>query len=74
MAGVRDTKVITYAGFVADGSLVRQYPALEGRPVPIQIDCPERPTDAIAALLDQAAPSLSEFGISVSLNVRGYGT
>jgi hypothetical protein len=86
MAGVGDTKVIdlvgegpdgeviTYAGFVADGSLVRQYPDLERRPVRIQIDCPEQPTDAIAALLDQAAPSLSEFGISLSLYVRGYGT
>ena len=37
----------------------------------IQIDCPEEPTDAIAALIEQAAPSLSEFGITVSVNVRG---
>jgi hypothetical protein len=49
---------------------VRQYPDLEGRPARM-IDCPEQPTDAIAALLAQAAPSLSEFGISLSLNVRG---
>jgi len=28
----------------------------------IQIDCPEQPTDAIAALIEEAAPSLSEFG------------
>lgn len=67
-------KLITYAGFVADQSLVRQYPDLEGRPVRIQIDCPAQPTDAIAALIDQAGPSLSEFGITVSLNVRGAST
>jgi uncharacterized protein DUF6572 len=66
-------KLITYAGIVADRSLVRQYPDLEGRPARM-IDCPEQPTDAIAALLAQAAPSLSEFGISLSLNVRGYST
>jgi hypothetical protein len=64
-------KLITYAGFVADRGLVRQYPDLEGRPVRIQIDCPEQPTDAIAALVDQAAPSLAEFGITLSFNVRG---
>ena len=64
-------KLLSYAGFVADGSLVRLYPDLEGRSVRIQLDCPEQPTDAIAALLDQAAPSLSEFGITLSLNVRG---
>ena len=52
-------KLISYAGFIAEGSLVRQYPDLEGRSVRIQLDCPEQPTDAIAALLDQAAPSLS---------------
>jgi hypothetical protein len=67
-------KLITYAGYVADGSLVRQYPDLEGRPVRIQIDCPEQPTDAIAALIEQAAPSLSEFGITVGVNVRGPST
>jgi hypothetical protein len=67
-------KLITYASFVADRSLVRRYPDLEGRPVRIQIDCPEQPTDAIAALIDQAGPSLSEFGITVNLNVRGPST
>jgi hypothetical protein len=50
---------------------VRQYPDLDGKPVRIQIDCPEQPTEAIATLLEQAAPSLSEFGITVSINVRG---
>lgn len=67
-------KLVTYAGFVANRDLVHQYPDLEGRPVRIQIDCPEQPSDAVAALLDQAAPSLSEFGITVSLNVRGAST
>jgi hypothetical protein len=67
-------KLITYASFVADRGLAREYPDLEGRPVRIQIDCPEQPTEAIAALLDQAGPSLSEFGITVSLNVRGPST
>jgi len=67
-------KLITYASFVADRSLVRRYPDLDGKPVRIQIDCPEQATEAIATLLEQAAPSLSEFGITVSVNVRGPST
>lgn len=63
-------KINTYAGFILDGSLVRHYPETTHRPVLIQLDCVQQPTDDIATIVDHARGQLEKLNIGFRLNVR----
>lgn len=64
-------KINTYAGFVLDGSLVRDYPETQGQPVRVQLDCVEQPTGRIAVVTDHAATELVKLDIGFTVRVRG---
>jgi hypothetical protein len=62
-------KIEAYAGFILDGGLARRYPEVAGRPVRIQLDCPERPDREISRITDHAAVRLDRQGIGFSVRV-----
>jgi hypothetical protein len=63
-------KFDVYTEFVHRGGLVRECPEAEGEPVWVQLDCVDEPTDAIAAVVEEAADRLDGLGIGFALNVR----
>lgn len=64
-------KLNYYAGVIVDGSLIAQYPECAEKVFRIQIDCATPPTDQIADVLSFTQPRLAEYGIGLSVNVRG---
>jgi len=63
------SKVNTYAAYILDGTLNRQYPETIGQPVYIRLDCPEEPTDDIAAIVDWAARQLRDWNIGFLVKI-----
>lgn len=63
-------KINTYAGFIFDGSLARQYPETDGQPVRIRLDCTQAPDGHIAHITDHAATQLAGHGIGFQVNPR----
>lgn len=63
-------KINAYAGFILDGSLVCHYPEKSHRPVLIQLDCVQQPTDDITTIIDHARGQLEKLNIGFRLNVR----
>jgi len=63
-------KINTYAGYVLDGSLTREYPESVGGSVRIRLDCAEVPTGHFAHITAHAAIS-SRFSTSTSRSTRG---
>ena len=68
-AQLRD-KINTYAGYVLDGSLARQYPETVGQRVKIRLDCIEEPAGHLAHVLHHAAAQLAIRGISFHVNPK----
>lgn len=62
-------KINTYADFIMDGTLAREYPETAGRPVDIQLNCCEAPSGEFAMILDHAASQLQRLGIGLRVNV-----
>lgn len=61
-------KINTYAGYILDGGLARQYPETEGGPVRIRLDCISAPTDHFAHITEHAANQLTALGIEFVVN------
>ena len=61
-------KINTYAGYVLDGSLARQYPETAGGQVRIRLDCAEAPSGHFAHITAHAARQLSAHGIDFQVN------
>jgi hypothetical protein len=62
-------KINAYAGFIINGSLLRQFPVAEGRHVIIQLDCPEPPSGEIAAIVEHTVTELSKLGIGFQVHI-----
>lgn len=65
-------KINTYAGYILDGGLARQYPETEGAAVRIRLDCTEAPTGHFAHITDHAADQLDALGIDFVVNPTGW--
>jgi hypothetical protein len=63
-------KINTYAGFVLDGALQRQYPEALGHRVRLQLDCSSEPTAEIAEIVRHANHKLFGFDLEVVVRVR----
>jgi hypothetical protein len=63
-------KINSYAGYILDGSLARQYPETEARMVCIRLDCLEAPDGHIAHITDHAAAQLDLHGIGFHINPK----
>jgi hypothetical protein len=63
-------KINTYAGYVIDGSLSRDYPETVERPVRVQITCADQPCGDIAAIIEHARTKLGELGIQLIVQAR----
>jgi hypothetical protein len=63
-------KINTYATFILDGGLVRQYPAARGLPVDIQLNCPSPPTGPYAAIVEHATAQLKSAGIGFRVSIQ----
>ncbi|GAB2698192.1 DUF6572 domain-containing protein [Thalassiella azotivora] len=70
-AGQLQEKINTYAGYLIDGSLTRQYPETTGLPVRIRLDCAETPHGHFAHITDHAAVQLAARGIDFVIKARG---
>ena len=66
-AQLRD-KINTYAGYIFDGSLAKQYPETGGKPVRIRLDCTEAPTGHFAHIAKHAANQLAARDIDFQVN------
>ena len=64
-------KINAYAGFVLDGTLVANYPEIEGRALCFQLDCAEPPTGEFEAITRVATEQLARLGIGFRVNARG---
>ncbi len=64
-------KINTYAGYILDGGLAREYPETAGQPVNIQLECSQAPNGEIAVIIEHAAAKLVQLGIGFRINVRG---
>jgi hypothetical protein len=62
-------KINTYAGFIMNGTLARQYPETAGQPVDIQLNCCEKPSGDFAAIIEHATAQLQRIGIGFRVNV-----
>ena len=62
-------KINTYAMFVLDEGLIRTYPETAGKPLRIQLDCPEPPTTEAAKLIQVASQRFADYGIRFVVNV-----
>lgn len=63
-------KINTYAGYVLDGSMARQYPETAGGPVRIRLDCTDTPTGHFAHITAHAASQLTARSIDFQVNQR----
>jgi len=63
-------KINTYATFILDGGLVRQYPAAKGLPVDLQLNCPSAPTGPYAAIVEHATAQLKPAGIGFRVSIQ----
>ena len=61
-------KINTYAGYILDGSLARQFPQTSGKTVRIRLDCPETPRGHYAHIIEHAARQLSDRDIDFQVN------
>ena len=64
-------KCNTYAGYVLDGSLVRDYPEAEGVPTRIRLDCVEEPSGHFAHITSHTVEQLAKHDIAFQVNARG---
>lgn len=64
-------KINTYALFALDGGMVSRYPASEGKPVRIQLDCRGVPAGPIARLIDLATLRLADYRVEFVVSVAG---
>lgn len=62
-------KINTYAGYVLEGGLEREYPDTVGQPVLIQLNCTEPPHGEVATTLDFAIDQLKGLGIGFRVNI-----
>jgi hypothetical protein len=63
-------KIHTYAGYVLDGILARQYPETAGESVTIRLDCAEAPTGEYAYITAHVANQLNRYGINFRISPR----
>jgi hypothetical protein len=65
-------KLNSYLEFALDGALTNRYPELKGKPLIIQLDCPEEPNQAVDDFLALANRVSAESGVRVLVNVVGH--
>ncbi|WP_373692952.1 DUF6572 domain-containing protein [Agromyces silvae] len=63
-------KVNTYAGYVLDGSLSKQYPETASGPIRIRLDCAEAPAGHIAHIAAHSVSQLAAHGIDFQVNPK----
>lgn len=63
-------KINSYAGFILDGSLARNYPETEGQPIRIRLDCTTAPDGHIEHITDHTAAQLANHGIGFQVNPK----
>lgn len=68
-AELRD-KINTYAGYVLDGSLAKQYPETVGEPVKIRLDCLTEAPGHFAHIASHASDQLAAHGIGFHVSPR----
>jgi len=66
-------KVEAYLEYALDGQLVRQYPALVGRPVRIELRTPTEPDMESWTFIGRLSERSMEFGIPIDVKVSGQG-
>lgn len=62
-------KINAYAGYILGGAMANQYPETKGKPVRVQLNCPQEPAGDIAEIASQAAAQLEKLGIGFGVRV-----
>lgn len=62
-------KINSYAGYIVDGTLAKQFPETSGQRVRIQLNCWEAPSGQFAGITDHAAAQLDKLQIGFSVRV-----
>jgi hypothetical protein len=64
-----EEKINRYMGYALDGFLVEHYPAYEGKPVRIRLDCAEAPTGEAVRFVEAATRAITDHGLEFVVNV-----
>ena len=63
-------KINSYLSFILDGEMAESHPQFVGKPVALQLDCPDYPNDPVIDFLDRIQQQLEKESISFTLRVR----
>jgi hypothetical protein len=67
-------KINSYAGYILDGTLAKQFPETAGQRVRIQLNCWETPSGQFAVITNNAAAQLDKLQIGFNVRVMPSGS